>query len=282
MHFCTSGIAAHTFTMTHSPLISIITVTYNAGPVLEKTIKSVLAQTYTNIEYIVIDGASADETTSLIKKYEYGIKYWHSLKDDGIAQAFNRGLAHAQGEIVGFLNAGDWYEPDAVETVANRISDFDITYSNIRCWNNDKPFFVQNANHSLLLNEMTVNHPAVFVRKHCYEKFGMFNTQYACAMDYDLLLRLKLKECRFLYIPAVTTNMALNGISNNRWMLACWETLLIKNNQLAGSNLKYLLYYIKHISAIFISRLLEKTPFFVLIRTYRSHFAPIRRKYYKL
>jgi glycosyltransferase involved in cell wall biosynthesis len=100
------------------PLISVITVVYNAAGSIERTITSVLGQTYTNIEYIIVDGASTDETLSIIRKYEEQIDYWVSEKDDGIYDAMNKGISLAKGEWINFMNVGDYfYDEDVVETL---------------------------------------------------------------------------------------------------------------------------------------------------------------------
>ena len=105
--------------MTHlQPKFSIITITYNAEQWLERTILSVLSQSYTNVEYIVIDGASTDRTVELIKQYEAGISYWVSEPDQGLYDAMNKGLRKATGDYVWFLNAGDTlYTADTLQSV---------------------------------------------------------------------------------------------------------------------------------------------------------------------
>lgn len=91
------------------PMISIVTAVYNGGQYLEKTIKSVVSQDYASVEYIIIDGGSKDDTINIIKKYEENIDYWISEPDKGIADAMNKGISVARGEIITFLNAGDYY-----------------------------------------------------------------------------------------------------------------------------------------------------------------------------
>ena len=101
--------------MNNSPLISIITVSYNAVKTIEDTITSVLNQTYSNIEYIIIDGASTDGTLEVIKKYQDDISIIVSEPDKGIYDAMNKGIERANGELIGIINADDWYEANAVE-----------------------------------------------------------------------------------------------------------------------------------------------------------------------
>jgi glycosyltransferase involved in cell wall biosynthesis len=168
--------------MKDHPLVSIITVVYNGQQYIEDVIKSVLNQSYKNIEYIIIDGGSTDNTLAIIKKYENQISYWISEKDEGISDAFNKGIQRSKGEIIGIINSDDWYEKDAVEKVVAKIKDADVVYSDMQLWKNDEKDFIVKGDHQFLTKEMTVNHPSVFVRKECYTQFGLFDTQYELAM----------------------------------------------------------------------------------------------------
>lgn len=103
--------------------VSIITVCYNRVETIERAIRSVSKQGYEDMEYIIIDGGSTDGTVDIIKKYERDIAYWVSEKDDGIYEAMNKGLSHATGEIVAFLNSDDWYEENIISKIAQRFED---------------------------------------------------------------------------------------------------------------------------------------------------------------
>ena len=101
--------------------ISIITPSFNQGKYLEQTILSVLDQKYPNLEYIIIDGGSNDNSVEIIKKYEHRLKYWVSEKDNGQANAINKGLSHCTGEIICWLNSDDYYLPDTLKKISNII-----------------------------------------------------------------------------------------------------------------------------------------------------------------
>ncbi|MEO8399398.1 MAG: glycosyltransferase, partial [Ignavibacteriaceae bacterium] len=100
------------------PKISIITPSFNQGLFIEQTIRSVLLQNYPNLEYIIIDGGSTDNTIEIIKKYEPWIKYWISEKDSGQSEALNKGILHCEGEIFNWLNSDDYYSKDCFKLIA--------------------------------------------------------------------------------------------------------------------------------------------------------------------
>ncbi len=265
--------------MEFSPLVSIITIVYNGERHIEGTIQSVLEQTYPNIEYILIDGGSTDGTIDIVNRYRDKIAFVLSEKDNGISDAFNKGIKLAHGEIVGIINADDWYEKDAVASVVNQIGDNDVTYGDLRLIKNGKTDFILKGDHHYIEREMTINHPTVFVRKKCYDQFGMFDEQYKCAMDYDLILRLWVNGCRFKYIPQVISNMRMEGFSNAQWLVGCEETLLIKNKYLPKKKIGNSLYFYKHIFAIALPRFLQKMRMGFVVKGYRSHISKIKKLY---
>lgn len=265
--------------MENLPLVSVVTVVYNGEKYIENTIKSVLNQSYKNIEYIIIDGGSADDTVPIIKKYQNHLAYWISEKDNGISDAFNKGIAKARGDIIGIINADDWYEDNAIETVVDSMRHADVVYSDLQLWKNDKKDFIVKGDHNFLRREMTVNHPSVFVKKDCYNRFGLFDTKYELAMDYDIILRFMVNNCRFRYIPEVLANMRWEGLSDVKWLKGCKETLLIKNKYLPNQKFKNQLYFYKHVAAIAVSKFLRKTRLSFLIKPYRAKFAKVKKVY---
>ena len=252
------------------PLVSIITIVYNGERYLEQTIRSVLDQTYRNIEYYIVDGGSTDQSVEIIRKYEPFLAGWISEPDKGISDAFNKGIAATRGGIIGLINADDWYEKDCVEKVVARLGHHHIVYGDIRYWKNGARLFVQEGNHELLKKEMTVNHPAVFVSRNCYEEQGGFDVQLRCAMDYDLLLRLYVKGYSFVHLPAVLANMRWQGLSDSMWKKGCRETLNIKNNYLPLRRAAHHRYYYRHLLAIGFPKLLENIGLGFIPRIYRS------------
>jgi len=264
---------------TDLPLVSIVTIVYNGEQYIEQTINSVLNQTYKPIEYIIVDGGSKDNTVAIIKKYESKLASWISEPDEGIADAFNKGLKKSTGSIIGLINSDDWYEQDAVEKVVANINGFDIAYGNLKLWRNGKVDFILEGDHTHLEDEMTMNHPTVFVRKEVYERFGFFNNNFRCAMDYELMLRFKTNHCSFTHIPYVTANMRWDGTSDKQWLLGCKETLLIKNTYLPKRKMQNRFYYYKHVFANAVPRMLSKLNLDFITKMYRSKFAKLKKSY---
>ena len=262
---------------TSQPLVSIITVVFNGDKYLEQTIKSVLSQTYPKVEYIIIDGGSTDNSVSIIKKYADQIAYWISEPDAGISAAFNKGIHRATGEIIGLINADDWFEIDAIEKVVASAKNNDVVYGNMTYWKNGSKDAVVHGRHDYLNHEMSVNHPTVFVKKHCYHRYGYFDTAYKYAMDYDFLLRLKANNCSFLHIPYVLSNMRWEGLSDKQWFRACKEALLIKNKYLPEKRLFNHIYFLKQITAISIAKFLQKMHLENIVHFYRRTLSPIKK-----
>lgn len=202
--------------------VSIITVSYNSVKTIEQTIHSVLNQSYQNIEYIVIDGKSTDGTCAIIQKYSDAISYYVSEPDGGIYDAMNKGLRRATGDIIGIINSDDWYESDAVDKVVNCFAaeGADVVHGRM-CFIDEKGNCTYSREKSLShLWHLAgiVLHPTVFVKRGVYDKYGVFNTDYRIAADYDLLLRFYAKGVHFAYIDKVISNFSAGGISSRNYL----------------------------------------------------------------
>ena len=206
--------------------VSIITVCYNSEATIRDTIESVLAQTYSNIEYIIIDGASSDSTLSIINEYDNKISKLISEKDKGIYDAMNKGVKIATGEIIGILNSDDFYENNKViSTVvknfaSNPISD--IAFGNIVFVNpNQLDRIVRNYNAKhfeswKLRFGWMPPHPATFIRKRAYDTVGLYSLHYKISADYEMFVRLLLlNKLTFTYIDQVLVRMRAGGASTS-------------------------------------------------------------------
>ena len=202
--------------MKTKPLISIITVSYNAKKTIEQTILSVLNQTYKNIEYIIIDGKSTDGTVDIIKKYEKRISYWVSEKDTGIYNAMNKGIKIAHGVLIGIVNADDFYEKDAVEIMVDEYTkkgteaDRFLYYGMLRIWKHELEFCVRQYHHNFV-TETAIQHPTCFVPKVLYDKWGGFDEQYRVCADFDLLNRYRANGVRFCKVDKIISNFRIGG-----------------------------------------------------------------------
>jgi glycosyltransferase involved in cell wall biosynthesis len=204
------------------PLFSIVTVCRNAERSIAKSIESVAAQEgqFGTVEHIVIDGKSTDGTMRILERYPHLRVV--SEPDAGIYDAMNKGVAMARGSYVAFLNADDWYQPDALATVAVAISavpDARIIHGDIRRWVSGVPIDVVKPTlgrgfHGTL--KMPVHHPATFAHRDVFTRVGTFDLAYRVFADYDWARRVVRAGTVLHYCPAVLTNFAMGGVSTTR------------------------------------------------------------------
>lgn len=250
--------------------ISIITVSYNSVETIEQTILSVLNQSYSNIEYIIIDGASTDGTVDLIRKYEDQIAYWVSEPDNGIYDAMNKGLDVASGDIIGIINSDDWYETNAVELIVQYFknnSELEGVCGNLLIHLDFNKYNMIKVSHSSInlsniREKMSIAHPTLFLKKSFYLTYGKFDPKYSIAADYELLLRAMLKGAKLGYIPFLIAHFRVGGASSNQLKLLR-DVIKIKkvyNNSLKSIILfcvqGYCAYIYMRIQSVFPSRLL--------------------------
>ena len=217
--------------------ISIITVSFNAEDTIKKTIESVLNQTYAPFEYIIKDGGSLDQTLVIANSYreafeKAGIAYRIvSEKDAGIYDAMNQGIDLAEGEVIGMINADDWYESNALERVNEVMrSGCDLVYADIRMWKDEKHSFVKHARNRRYATSRDWNHPTTFITKEMYRKYRYRNE--TIHDDYDLILRMKRDHVRIRVIHEVLANFRMNGVSHERSI----------GKALKRANIKYRIY----------------------------------------
>ena len=201
--------------------ISIITAAFNSGATIADTLKSISAQTYQNIEHIIIDGASKDNTLELVKIYGARVSAVVSEPDKGIYDAYNKGIAMVSGEIVGMLNSDDlYYSKNVIERVVKEFEnpEIDACYADlvyvdkldtnkiIRYWKSTE-FKKGDFFHSFV-----PAHPTLFLRHSVYQECGLFNLEYRLAADYEFMLRIFEKYgIRSSYIPELFVRMRTGG-----------------------------------------------------------------------
>lgn len=199
--------------------ISIITICFNSAQYLEQTIRSVTDQTYTDREYIVIDGGSTDGTVDIIRKYEDKIDKWISEPDNGIADAMNKGLSFVSGDYVIFLHSDDYFiGRNAISSIIPYLSkQYDIYLFNIYLSNKGKKKLYRPRGFNWWMNFKTgVFHQAAVCSKNLFLNIGMFDTTFAIGMDYDLFLRAFRAGVKAKKIDKSFSVMRLCGISSQK------------------------------------------------------------------
>ena len=221
--------------MKKNDIVTVITIVYNNVSCIETTLKSVLSQSYKNIEYIVIDGASTDGTLNIIEKYADRISKIVSEPDKGIYNAMNKGVRLATGEWILFINSGDsLYSNDAIETVARNIPDkaIDVLYGNVNMQYADKEVCQESDNDlSSFRKYMPIFHPATLVKSSLL-KAALFDESYKVAADYKFFYNLYLSGAVFHKINCCISNFeAEDGISNKNIILAMKENFKVRAHE---------------------------------------------------
>lgn len=199
-------------------LVSIITVCYNAAVTVEQTIQSVINQSYPHIEYIIIDGNSKDNTMKIVRKYESQISTIISEPDKGIYDAMNKGIRLAKGELIGIVNADDWYEEDAVDNMVKAYKTQKdrnncIYYGMLRIWKDEKEYCLRMYHHNFAY-EHVIQHPTNFIPKALYEKYGMYDLSLSICADYELQTRFRTKGAQFVPVVKIISNFRKGGSSD--------------------------------------------------------------------
>lgn len=195
-----------------NPLLTIVSVSFNAKGVIEKTILSVINQSYKNFEYVIIDGGSTDGTQQIIEKYRSGIAHYVSEKDGGIYFGMNKGIDAAKGDYVLFLNAGDVFADNRVLTeVAAFIQtnpDADVVYGDSEQIYEYGSFIVR-PNQAYLNNKMSISHQASFVKTELL-RVHKFDTKYRYAADFEQLSYFYLNGYKFLYCNRLVAKVEMD------------------------------------------------------------------------
>ncbi len=222
--------------------ISLITVAYNAENTIGRCVDSVIAQNYKNIEYIIIDGGSTDNTIQIIKSYKEGVSVFISEPDAGIYDAMNKGIKLATGDIVGTLNADEFFAADDVlSTVATAFAqqNADITYGDLDYVDADDKVFRKWRSTAYKPGMFNYGwmppHPTFYCKRIFFSTFGDYSLEFGTAADYEFMLRLMhLNGLNAVYIKKVLVKMKIGGISNksfnNRVQGSLFDLKAMRNN----------------------------------------------------
>ena len=210
-------------TIEKETLISVITVCYNSEKTIERTLKSMLNQTYSNYEYLIIDGKSSDRTLEILHKYEplfEGRMKIYSEPDRGIYDAMNKGIVKASGQLIGMVNSDDYYETDALEIMAGEFERINkpyvVLYGFQRNFEGEKEVKTFLFHHDYLKQQM-ITHPTCFVTPEVYRDMGMFDLNYRSSADYEFMLRIHdLGKVYFHPVYKIISNFQQGGMSSSQ------------------------------------------------------------------
>jgi len=236
------------------PLITVITAVYNGEQFLDETIKSIISQDYGNVEYIIIDGGSTDGTLDIIRKYEHVIAHWVSEEDNGISDAFNKGIQLSSGELINFQGDGDGFVDNTALTkiaqkslsspnsfVSGKIRRIDLSGNELYVSKQQVPF-----NKKSLLYRMSLPHQGLFTRRSFFEKYGLFDVNNTYCMDYEHLLRAYDDFPEVEFVEDVVANWRDDGLGNGNTLKIFQEYHKIKqeNHVASDIHLEFIKYWI--------------------------------------
>lgn len=189
--------------------IAVITPSFNQGEFIENTIQSIIAQDYSSLEYVVMDGGSTDNTLEILKRYEHCLT-WVSEPDKGQSHAINKGICRTTSDIIGWLNSDDLYYPHTLKKVCQFFSenpDIDVVYGDAHFIDrNGKilyPYPTENFRIERIKSFCFISQPAAFFRRRVIERFGFIDESLNFCMDYEYWLRLAISGAKFVYLPEV-------------------------------------------------------------------------------
>ena len=242
--------------------ISIITICFNSEKTIFKTLESVKKQSFNNIEHIIIDGASNDKTLEICKEYSNSIKII-SEQDNGVYDAFNKGLKLATGEIIGFLNSDDvFYNENSIQDIVDAFSknETDIVYGNLDYVNEEskviRNWISKPYEKGLVKKAWMPAHPTFYCKKEVYDRLGGYNDSFKIAGDFELCLRfLEINNIPSFYLNKKIVKMLVGGISNSgfksKWIIFKEELRAFKINNISVNPVLFFFYKLKKLKQFF-------------------------------
>ena len=210
-------------------LVSVITICFNSENCIAKTIESVLNQTYPEVEYIIIDGASSDATVSIAESYmpqfeQKGYAYKIiSEPDQGIYDAMNKGIKNATGSLIGIINSGDWYENTAVSTAVENLP-FDLFFADVNLIKPSGTVITKHSRMDAFPSSRHWNHPTMFVKKETYDALGLYKCR-GIHDDFEFYLRARKAGVKIKIENTVLANFQTGGASNDKSFKKCMRRI---------------------------------------------------------
>ena len=221
-------------------MISVITVVYNGEKTIKHTMESVCNQSLLPAEYIIIDGLSSDSTLTIVKAFMKKFPFIKliSEKDNGIYDAMNKGIQLAKGNLIGIINADDWYETNALEKMSEAYKEngSGVYYGIMRYILNEKEFYLIRTNQDFPSMKM-IPHPATFVSSDLYRDYGLFDSKYKSAADLDLFIRYSINKIKFYPLDNIISNFRTGGMSST--IKALKECLIVRKKYGLITNRQY-------------------------------------------
>lgn len=223
-------------------MISLVTICWNSAATIARTLDSVLEQTLLPNEYIFIDGGSTDGTLDILENYRpqfeaKGVSFSVEAQcrkdgEAGIPSAWNQALSHVKGDVIGLLNADDWYEPEALRLVNDAFDGDDSPEAvsaavQMHHEDHDREWVFTPGKLSMLSWKMPVPHPGTFFKAAVYKRLGLYDTRYRISADYDFVWRCYKAGIRWHFITEILVNMQLGGVADTSRALARKETFRI-------------------------------------------------------
>lgn len=229
------------------PVISIVTICYNSALGIEETIRSVLSQDYPHIDYVIIDGGSTDGTQKIIEKYHDKLGYFKSEPDEGISDAFNKGVAAAKGDLIVMINSDDKMLPGALRAVAESFdAQTDVYRGNVVIVNEESGFRgreIPSMKFPLAPLRIHCAHQGTFITPEAYKRYGGYEKKFRYMMDFDLLTRFYQRGASFKYVDSDIAEFRLGGVSGAAYHKKKYDILHVVTNN-GGGRVRANLYYV--------------------------------------
>lgn len=242
----------------NNPFFTVITVVRNGDKTLQQCIDSIKSQSFRDLEYLIIDGGSTDNTLKIIESNSEIIDYCISEPDNGIYSAMNKALQISRGKFIGILNSDDFYQPDTLNKVREIIlknPETSIIYGALRYLSNMR---LEHFIHFQELDKKMIFHPTCFVSRECYRRVGNFNTRYRIAADYEFMMRCRNLNAKFTGTLEVLANFSEGGVSSRHKLRSIFETAVIRVKYSNTSNYKIFANVLYVLVAVYMKPILLK------------------------